>query len=54
MQESFPENPILTTRMAVSSILGPQKASHGYGNVAALGKYFAAYGDASGVLNGGA
>lgn len=50
LQENFSENPILTQKLAVASILGLQNNN----TVAAVGKHLAAYGDASGGLNGGA
>eukprot|EP00980_Cylindrotheca_fusiformis_P029370 scaffold23456_cov144-Cylindrotheca_fusiformis.AAC.4 len=62
LEENFSENPILTKQLAVASVLGLQnrKTSADASNnrnrtvVAALGKHLAAYGDASGGLNGGA
>jgi beta-glucosidase len=54
LQENFSENPILTKKLAVASVLGLQNSSDSSRIVAAVGKHFAAYGDASGGLNGGA
>ena len=57
LQENFSENPILTSHLGKASVQGLQHsaASGTYLNsraVAALGKHFAAYGDAAGGLNG--
>jgi beta-glucosidase len=49
LEENYSENPILTTKLAVEAIRGLQQHS----KVAAVGKHFVAYGDASGGLNGG-
>ena len=49
LQENYSENPILTSKLAVQAVKGLQSKN----KVAAIGKHFAAYGDASGGLNGG-
>ena len=59
IEENYSENPILTAHLAKASILGLQQQSKKKGGrylnknaVAALGKHYAAYGDAAGGLNG--
>ena len=59
LQEGFGENPTLTSEMGRASVMGLQGANRGpatyraAGKVNSLGKHFAAYGAATGALNGG-
>ena len=59
LQEGFGENPTITSEMGRASVTGLQGADRGpatyreTGKVNSLGKHYAAYGAATGALNGG-